>query len=87
MIKFKTILLTILLMSIALISNAQDIVQSGSLPYSPNENKIIPDKMLEFGIPILFLFLLLRTIVTVMKNRADNQLKLKMVEKEFPMRH
>jgi hypothetical protein len=41
----------------------------------------MPDKVFEFGIPMLFLILLLNAIVTVLKNRADHQLKLKMVEK------
>ena len=49
--------------------------------YDPHLQKIIPDKVFEFGVPFLLIFLLLNTIVTVMKNRAEHQLKLRMIEK------
>ena len=63
------------------ICEAQDSVIRRTLEYDPHKLKLIPDKVFEFGIPMLFLFLLLNTIVTVLKNRADQQLKLKMVDK------
>lgn len=55
-----------------------------ALDYDPDKLKIIPDKVFEFGIPLLFIFLLLNTIVTILKNRAEHQLKLKLIEKEIP---
>jgi hypothetical protein len=79
--KNKQYLLAISLLMITAICNAQDTIIHNTLPYDPHLHKLIPDKLFEFGIPILFLFLLLNTIVTVLKNRADQQLKLKMVEK------
>jgi hypothetical protein len=63
------------------ISNAQDTIVNNNLNYDPHLHKLIPDKVYEFGIPILFLYLLLNTVVNILKNRADQQLKLKMLEK------
>jgi hypothetical protein len=69
---------------IATICNAQDSIVHKTLTYDPDKHKIIPDKVFEFGIPLLFLIILLNSIVTVLKNRADHQLKLKMIEKGIP---
>lgn len=63
------------------IGNAQDTIVNNNLNYDPHLHKLIPDKVYEFGIPILFLYLLLNTIVNILKNRADQQLKIKMLEK------
>jgi hypothetical protein len=63
------------------VSKAEDTIVYNTLTYDPHKLKLIPDKVFEFGIPMLFLVLLLNTIVTVLKNRADHQLKLKMIEK------
>jgi hypothetical protein len=63
------------------ICKAQDTLVNNELHYDPHLHKLIPDKVYEFGIPILFLYLLLNTIVNILKNRADQQLKLKMLEK------
>lgn len=60
---------------------AQDTLVKNTLTYDPDQHKLIPDKVFEFGIPLLFIFLLMNTIVTILKNRADHQLKLKMVDK------
>jgi len=79
--KNKQYLLAILPVIITTICNAQDTTIHNTLPYDPHLHKLIPDKVFEFGIPMLFLFLLLNTIVTILKNRADQHLKLKMVEK------
>lgn len=77
----KKYFLAIPFLLIVAICNAQDSVVHNTLTYDPDKLKLIPDKVFEFGIPMLFLLLLLNTIVAVLKNRADQQLKLKMVEK------
>jgi len=60
---------------------AQDKTENNILTYDPEKLKIIPDKVFEFGIPLLFIFLLLNMVVAMLKNRAENQLKIKLVEK------
>jgi hypothetical protein len=62
---------------------AQDTTRT-TLNYDPERLKIIPDKVFEFGVPLFFIFLLLNTIVTILKNRAEHQLKLKIIEKDVP---
>lgn len=59
---------------------AQEKITAHSLN-GPEEFKIIPDKVFEMGIPLLFIFLIINTIVSYGKHRAENQLKLKMTEK------
>ena len=76
-----TIATGVLLTSI--ICFGQDKVETHTLNYDPESLKIIPDKVFEFGIPLLFIFLLLSTIVSILKNKAENQLKLKMLEKNI----
>ena len=49
--------------------------------YDPHLNKLIPDKVFEFAVPILFIYLLFNSIVAIIKTRADNQVKMKMLEK------
>ena len=51
------------------------------LNYDPDKLKIIPDKVFEIGVPLLFLFLLLNVIVSVIKTRASNRLTEKMIDK------
>lgn len=77
----KKILLTTGMFLIEALCFAQDKVETHTLNYDPDRLKIIPDKVFEFGIPLLFIFLLLNTIVSILKNRAEHQLKLKMLEK------
>ena len=62
---------------------AQDTTRA-TLNYDPERQKIIPDKVFEFGVPLFFIFLLLNTIVAILKNRAEHQLKLKIIEKDVP---
>ena len=62
---------------------AQDTTR-GTLNYDPERLKIIPDKVFEFGVPLFFIFLLLNTVITILKNRAEHQLKLKIIEKDVP---
>lgn len=47
----------------------------------PDPLTIFPDKVTEMLVPLLFLFLLLNMLVTVLKNRAEMRLKEKMVDK------
>ena len=65
----------------SLISFGQDKIESNTLYYDPDKYKVIPDKVVEIGIPFLIIFLLLNTIVNILKNRAEHQLKVKMIEK------
>lgn len=60
---------------------AQDVVEHNTLTYDPERYKIIPDKVFEIGIPLLIVFLLINAIVTIIRNRAEHQLKLRMIEK------
>jgi len=59
---------------------AQDTVHN-TLDYDPDKFKIIPDKVFEIGVPLLFLFLLLNVMVSVIKTRAANRLTERMIEK------
>ena len=80
----KKITITAAILIINLQCFAQDKTVNNELTYDPEKLKIIPDKVLEFGIPLLFIFLLLNTVVAILKNRAENQLKLKLIEKGIP---
>ena len=77
----KKILITGFVLLINSICLAQANPETHILNYDPDKLKIIPDKIFELGLPLLFIFLLLNTIVAVLKNRAEQQLKLKMIEK------
>ena len=83
--ELKTMPRKILLLIAIFTSNicifAQDKVESNQLTYDPDKLKIIPDKVFEMGVPLIFLFLLIHVVITFAKTRAENQLKLKMIEK------
>ena len=79
--KFRQYIPIIPLLLLTAFCNAQDTLVYNPQPTTPDKLKVIPDKVFEFGIPMLFLILLLSIIVTVLKNRADHQLKLKLIEK------
>ena len=49
--------------------------------YDPHQHKVIPDKVFEIGLPILFLFLSLNAILAFLKTLADNRVKQRMIEK------
>ncbi|MBA3286206.1 MAG: hypothetical protein H0U27_14275 [Nitrosopumilus sp.] len=78
----KKVVTTTWILLMNLLCFAQDRVETNTLNYDPHKLKIIPDKVFEIGIPLFIIFLLLNTVVTILKNRAENQLKLKMLEKE-----
>lgn len=75
---------TILFSAISYVSTAQDTVYNTLPPgYDPDRDKIIPDKVFEIGLPLLFLFLLANAIVTIFKIRAENKLKEKVLDKQI----
>jgi hypothetical protein len=51
--------------------------------YDPHYNKVIPDKVFEIGLPLLVLFLIASSIVSVFKVRAENRLKEKALDKQL----
>ncbi len=63
------------------IAEAQEKAQTTVMPDPSDGGGIIPDKVLETGIPLLFLFFVLNTLVSYSKSRAENRLKLKMIDK------
>jgi hypothetical protein len=75
----------IIITTCALLTNvmcfAQEKMGTTSFSYDTEKLKIIPDKFFEIGIPLLIIFFLINTLVSVLKNRAEHQLKLKMIEK------
>ena len=76
--RFRTVTLALIVLHVAFLATGQ---QGNQLNYDPDKAKVIPDKVIEFGIPLLIILLVLNTLVTIMKNRADHQLKLRMIEK------
>lgn len=79
--KIRLCLLAFILLIVSAISNAQDTSVHKAPVNDPPAHQSIQDKVFEFGVPLLFLILLLNIVATVLKNRADHQLKLKMLEK------
>lgn len=77
----KRIFFTSVLLIETAILFAQGTIRQTQTDYDPNEGKIIPDKIFEIGVPLVILFLVLNVIVSVLKTKAENDLKLKMVEK------
>lgn len=47
----------------------------------PHKNKIIPDKVFEIGLPVLLIFFLMSTMVSIFKSRSESRLKEKAIEK------
>jgi hypothetical protein len=63
---------------------SQDTVRRVLQPeYDPHYNKIIPDKILEIGLPLLVLFLLSNMVVNIFKIRAENRLKEKALDRQL----
>ena len=63
---------------ISVVSVAQGI--TGTPPYDPND-KIIPDKVFEMGVPLLVLYLIANTIMSIFRIKAENRLKEKALDK------
>lgn len=77
----KKLLITILLFLSSATAFAQDKIETHKLDYDPDKLKIIPDKVFEMGIPLLFLFFVIQALMSFAKMRAENRLKLRMIEK------
>ena len=72
---------TLSLLLIGAVSKAQEV--SRTIEYDPHQNKIIPDKIIEIGVPLLVIFLIATSIVNVLKARAENRLKEKALDKQL----
>ena len=82
----KKLLITSAVLSLLMVSNAfsQDTVRRVLPPdFDPHYNKIIPDKILEIGLPLLVLFLLSNMVVNIFKIRAENRLKEKALDRQL----
>ena len=89
--KFIYIICTLLAMSSSCMVQAQEkdslvIYQrsgpdSGKVIIREVDTKIIPDKVFEFGVPLLLIFMVLNTIVSIFKLRAEAALKQKALDK------
>jgi hypothetical protein len=52
----------------------------GELRY-PDENKIIPDKAFELGVPLLLIFIIINAVITIFKIKTEARLKEKALDK------
>lgn len=73
--------LILLLSLIASVAQAQTVAET--VPYDPHLHKIIPDKVFEIGIPVVLIIVLINALVAILKNRAEHQLKMKMIERDI----
>lgn len=60
--------------------HAQDTVRVREV-IDPYNTKIIPDKVFEMGIPLLLLFLIINSVISVFKIKAETRLKEKALDK------
>jgi hypothetical protein len=60
---------------------SQDVNRTLGNGYDPHEHKIIPDKVFEIGLPLLFLFLIANTLVSIFKTKSEYRLKEKAIDK------
>jgi hypothetical protein len=65
----------------ALVGYAQD--KNTPVSVAHETFKIIPDKIFEIAVPLIFVFLLLNLLVSYLKSSAENKIKLKMIEKDI----
>lgn len=77
----KRLGVTFLTMMGSAASFAQDTAVNTAIPYDPHLHKALPDKVLEIGLPLLFLYLLLNTVAAVLRSRSDARLKATMIER------
>lgn len=64
-----------------LIATGQNQLEIRNIGTEPDNFQLIPDKVVEIAIPLIFIFIVLNILVQVLKHRAESQLKLKMIEK------
>jgi hypothetical protein len=79
---YKIIFLGLCLLQ-TMVSFSQDVSHNLPAGYDPDRDKIIPDKILEIGLPLLVLYLLANSIVSVFKIRAEERLKEKALSREL----
>lgn len=77
----RIILPGLFVIAFSVVGCTQGTVQVREFAANPESHAIIPDKVFEFGLPLLILFLVMNAVVSILKNRADNQLKTKAIEK------
>jgi len=91
----KKVLVSLILSFVILNANAQDtpdyrqmgkvIVGKDTITtyvnYGAESQKAIPDKVFEFGIPVLLILLLVNALVTIFRVRAEARLKEKAIDK------
>jgi hypothetical protein len=78
--RFK-IICFVLLFTNSLSGFSQDVNRTLANGYDPNEHKIIPDKVFEIGLPLLFIYLIANTLVSIFKTRYERRLKEKAIDK------
>ena len=65
------------------VCSGQEVIHNTLPPgYDPHYDKIIPDKVFEIGLPLLLIFLLSNAVVNILKTRAENRLKEKVLDKQ-----
>jgi hypothetical protein len=77
------IFILIFSLTASIITSAQEVIERYPADYDPHYNKVIPDKVLEIGLPLLVLFLVVNSIVSIFKVRAENRLKEKALDKDL----
>src|SRR4030095_5335267 len=91
----KKVLVCLVFSFVILFVNAQDTlkrIRTEKLPdgrdtvitqitYEPGSHKAIPDKVFEFGIPVLLILLLVNALVSIFRIRAEARLKEKAIDK------
>jgi len=75
------ILPAVLVVAFSLADCTQSAVQVGEFTAEAENHAVIPDKVFELGLPLLILFLVMNSVISILKHRADNQLKTKAIEK------
>jgi hypothetical protein len=82
--KLRYLLCTLVLVTGSFVLQAQDTLNTSGnrITYLEREREqIIPDRVFEMGIPFLLILLVLNTITTIFKIKAETQLKEKALEK------
>ena len=80
---YKTLSLSVSSIFASAIVFAQDTTRTIQIDYAndPHYNKVIPDKVFEIGIPLLAIYLVANTIMSIFKIKAENRLKEKALDK------
>jgi hypothetical protein len=73
----KRVILNLVILVICSMFTVQNALASTDLS---NEVKILPDKTYEVVVPLLFLLLISNIFITIRKNRADREIKERLIE-------